>query len=105
MAHYLVKAKLIDNKLDELIEELDSGRIREMKPFGRSVQYSLKNARIQSDGYAVWEELDYCNPPLAMEREAVLDRYFTDLSVLAVEEGKGWDEIEELPSLWNLSKS
>jgi hypothetical protein len=29
----------------------------------------------------IWSEEDYCSPPLAMEREAVLDRYFTDIKV------------------------
>jgi hypothetical protein len=30
-------------------------------------------------------EEDYCSPPLAMERESVLDQYFNDIEVLRVE--------------------
>jgi len=29
----------------------------------------------------LWIEKDYRSPPLAMERERVLDRYFDDISV------------------------
>ena len=39
-----------------------------MRPFGRSLTYSLEHARLRDDGYAVWEEEDYCAPPLAQER-------------------------------------
>jgi hypothetical protein len=48
----------------------------------------------------VWEEEDYCRPPLAQERAAVLDMYFTNLSTERVKEGKGWEQIESLPRLW-----
>jgi len=51
-----------------------------MMPFGKSLQYSLENARLDSD-IALWIEEDYCSPPLAMEREAVLNRYFDDTTV------------------------
>jgi hypothetical protein len=50
-----------------------------MKPFGHALQYSLENARIDDNEnlhYAIWVEEDYCSPPLAMERESVLGRYF-----------------------------
>ena len=33
-----------------------------MRPFGRSLTYSLNHARFREDGYAVWEEEDYCYP-------------------------------------------
>jgi len=48
----------------------------------------------------VWEEEDYCRPPLAQERAAVLDRYFEALAVEAVAEGTGWQRIAELPPLF-----
>jgi hypothetical protein len=49
---------------------------------------------------AVWEEEDYCSPPLAQEREAVLDAYFDQIEVEEVDEGQGWERIESLPSLF-----
>lgn len=101
MAYYLVKAKPLDEKLPELRAWLDSGEIAQMRPFGRTLQYSLLNARIDSNGWAVWEEEDYCHPPLAQERTVVLDEYFTNLSVEPVEEEAGWEKIARLPRLWH----
>lgn len=101
MAYYLVKAKAVEGKLDELKERLDDGEIYPMRPFGTALDYSLKNARQGEEGWIVWEEEDYCRPPLAMERAAVLDTYFTDLSVERVEEGDGWERIAAWPRLWD----
>jgi hypothetical protein len=100
MAYYLVKAKAHNELLPELRSRLDSGEIKQMRPFGRALQYSLENARLDSQGWAVWEEEDYCRPPLAQERAAVLDTYFTDLSVEKVEKGDGWSKIDALPDFW-----
>ena len=102
MAFYLVKAKYDKKLLPELRSRLDSGEIQVMKQFGRALQHGLDNARLDPDksGFAIWEEEDYCNPPLAQERAAVLDTYFTELSVEIVKKGDGWQRIESLPKLW-----
>jgi hypothetical protein len=100
MAYYLVRAKPHDDRLVELRARLENGEIGQMRPFGQALLYSLTNARKAADGSAVWEEEDYCRPPLAMERDAVLDTYFSDLSVELVEEGSGWEKIADLPGLW-----
>jgi hypothetical protein len=77
-----------------------------MRPFGHALKYSLENARIddnENPDYALWVEEDYCSPPLAMERESVLDQYFSDIAVLRVEsEEEGWYRIKDKPSLWNI---
>lgn len=106
MAYYLVKAKYQTDLLAELRKRLDSGEIQKMRPFGQALQYGLDNARLapNEEGFAVWEEEDYCRPPLAQERAAVLDTYFTDISVESVNEGKGWERIESLPRLWKARK-
>ncbi|MCZ6530973.1 MAG: hypothetical protein O6949_11700 [Chloroflexi bacterium] len=101
MAHYIVRARPIQELLPELQELLASGEIDVMRPFGGSLQYSLENARRQDKDWAIWEEEDYCTPPLAQERAAVLDRYFTDLTVQNVSRGEGWEQLEELPPLWD----
>lgn len=76
-----------------------------MQPFGRSLEYSLRNARIrEGGGDAVWEE-DYCSPPLAQEREAVLDNYFERIETRKVEQGEGWKQVSKLPSMWTLLAS
>ena len=100
MAYYLVQATPVEELLVELRKRLDSGEIRVMRPFGQALQYSLENARVKEGGLAVWEEEDYCVPPLAQERAAILDTYFRDLNVERVEKGKGWKQIESLPNLW-----
>ncbi len=102
MAYYLVKAKVHQDLLAELRKRLDSGEIKRMRPFGTALHYSLNHARLdpQGDHWLVWEEEDYCVPPLAQERAAVLDTYFTGLSVEQVGEGEGWSQIESLKKLW-----
>ena len=100
MAYYLVRAQPIDELLTELRQRLDSGEISVMRPFGRALQYSLDNARMQDHRTAIWEEEDYCVPPLAQERAAILDTYFKELNVERVEHNKGWERIESLPKMW-----
>ena len=106
MAHYLLKAQFQKDLLAELRTRLDSGEINKMRPFGTALQYSLDHARLdpQGEGWTIWEEEDYCSPPLAQERAAVLDTYFTSLSAEKVSQGKGWARIESLPMLWNKAK-
>jgi hypothetical protein len=100
LAFYLVSAVPKHGLVEELGERLARDEFAGMKPFGRSLTYSLRNARIRRDGVAVWEEEDYCSPPLAQEREAVLDGYFGDLRVEPVSQGEGWRKIEALPRLF-----
>lgn len=100
MAYYLVQAKPVEELLPELRRRLDSGEIRVMQPFGRALQYSLENARRQHNGGAAWEEEDYCSPPLAQERAAILDTYFRELEIIRVEKGQGWQQVDLLPRFW-----
>ena len=84
MASYMVKARPRKDLLENLQKDLSSGKILKMRPFGSALQYSLENARIddnENPDYAIWVEEDYCSPPLAMERESVLDQYFNDIEV------------------------
>jgi hypothetical protein len=72
-----------------------------MRPFGQALSAGLAGARVGADGLALWEEEDYCSPPLAMERAAVLDSYFDDIQVEAVMPGEGWSRIQEMPRLFS----
>ncbi len=100
MAYYLVEAVAKEDRLPELSERLDRDEFLPMRPFGASVTLSLRGARKRPDGGVVWEEEDYCSPPLAQERAAVLDEYFEDLRVTAVQRNEGWAEIRDLPRLF-----
>ena len=98
MAYYLVKAK--PTALEALKSKLDSGEIREMRPFGTTMHTSLSNARQLADGTVTWEEQCFCSPPLKQERE-VLDQHFTDLTTQTVDAGEGWSQIASLPKVWD----
>lgn len=100
MAHYLVKAKPKSDRLDALLGNLRKRAYAPMHPFGKAMTYSLENARLRDDGYAVWEEEDYCSPPLAQERAAALDEFFDELEVMPVREGTGWEAIQGFPRLF-----
>jgi len=102
MTLYIVRAKP-KTIPSGLRKELESGKISKLRPFGETLQHALENARIDTNtGYAMWVEEDYCSPPLSMERESVLDRYFTDITVERVKsEEHGWDKIENKPLLWS----
>jgi hypothetical protein len=99
MAHYLVRARPRRGKLDELESRLQQDAFVDLQPFGRALTRGLRGARIEGEG-AVWEEEDYCSPPLAEERAAVLDSYFDGIAVEPVAQGQGWRQIEDLPSLF-----
>jgi hypothetical protein len=99
MAHYIVRAKPKSERLPELRQRLSEKAFLNLRPFGKALTYSLNEARVQPDGTAIWEEEDYCSPPLAQERAAVLDTYFDEITVEAVNAGAGWKRIEELSKL------
>jgi hypothetical protein len=72
-----------------------------MRPFGEALSQGLNGARWESPGIVIWEEEDYCSPPLAMERAAVLDRYFDEITVERVQRDVGWQRIEHLPLVFS----
>ncbi len=102
MAIYLVRAWPKLNILGDLKKRLELGEISKLKPFGNSLDYSLKNAKLKEDGYAYWVEEDYCSPPLKMEIESVLNQYFDDIQIVEEMESmeKGWNKVKESPFLW-----
>src|SRR5512134_3926519 len=100
MAFYLVSAVPKHGLMEELSQRLARDEFVGLRPFGPTLSRALKGARLRRDGVAVWEEEDYCRPPLAEERAAVLDDYFHDLRVELVSEGGGWTRIEALPRLF-----
>jgi hypothetical protein len=99
MAHYIVRAKPKPDRLGDLHQRLRENAFIDLRPFGKALTNSLNEARLQSDGIAIWEEEDYCSPPLAQERAAVLDTYFDDITVEQVNAGEGWKRIEQVPKL------
>jgi hypothetical protein len=101
MTLYIVKAKP-KNDLSGLRKELEAGKISKLRPFGQTHHHGLENARFDiNNSYAMWVEEDYCSPPLALERESVLDRYFDDITVEPISsEEDGWKNLDDKPLLW-----
>ncbi len=100
VAHYLVTAEPRATLLLELEKRLGRDEFVTLRPFGKALSGSLRRARLLPNGKAMWEEEDYCSPPLAQEREAVLDQYFDGLTVEPVVEGTGWALIDGFPALF-----
>jgi hypothetical protein len=77
--------------------------VSKLRQFGQTLHYGLQNARFDTNNsYAMWVEEGYCSPPLAMERESVLGRYFDDITVERVSsEEDGWKSIDDKPLLWS----
>lgn len=100
MAHYLVRAQIRTDRIEQLGYQLESNAFVDLEPFGSTLHDSLLGARVAEAGVAVWEEEDYCTPPLAQERAAVLDRYFDGIEVEPVARGEGWHRVESLPRLF-----
>ena len=101
MAHYLVRARLKVDIANELRQRVLNEEFLSMRPFGKSLTRSMNGLRYDPNTDEVlWEEEDYCSPPLAMERSAVLDKYFDDICVESLPEGEGWERISDLPALW-----
>lgn len=100
MAYYLVSGTPRADRMDDLQKRLEADEFVPLRPFGPTLSGSLRNARRRPDGVAVWEEEDYCQPPLAQERGAVLDPYFDQLQIERVNRGEGWERIAELPPLF-----
>ena len=100
MAFYLVSATPRSALLAELSHRLTRDEFARLRPFGSSLTRALRGARRLPNGRAMWEEEDYCDPPLAQERAAVLDRYFEGLTVEPVIQGTGWALIQDLPPLF-----
>jgi len=85
MAHYCVRAHLKPTQAAELLEELTTGRIRQLKPEGTEIHRALSQARVHGDGTVEWGEMCFCATPLDHERQTVLDRFFDGLTTREVE--------------------
>jgi hypothetical protein len=100
MAYYLVEAKVDRENEPDLRHKVERKTFLSLKPFGKALSFGLENARLSDRGLWLWEEEDYCIPPLKQERKAVFDHYFRNLKTEKVAEGEGWKRIKNLPRLF-----
>lgn len=88
---YKVKARLEQGKAGEFYKKLTDGTIQAQKPDGPSIIDGMNRAVIDASGLVIWSEECYCDPPLAHERETVLDFYFSEI---VTEEIDDYEEYE-----------
>lgn len=73
---YRVRARLKPGTEAALLRKLNDGTVVAQQPDGKEIVASMARAVVTADGYVEWSETCYCSPPLAHERETVLDHHF-----------------------------
>ena len=76
---YRIRAKFIEEKSGEFLEQLMDGSIEQQRPDGQEIVASMKRAKITSPGVIEWVETCYCPTPLAHERETVYDHFLSEI--------------------------
>ena len=82
---YKVKARFKEESAAEFRRKLLDGTIASQKPDGPEMVDSMHRAVVKESGEIEWSELCYCNPPLAHERQTVLDHHFDDISTKIID--------------------
>ncbi len=86
MTFYSVKAKFIENMMEQFYQKLTDGTIANQKPDGNEIIESMKRAKITGPNTIEWSEMCFCSQPLKHERETVYNHYLADLETKVVEE-------------------
>jgi len=94
---YKVKARFIEEKLDDYFKLLTSGKLEALGVDGPYIVKAMKEAKITAPGIIEWYELCYCPTPLKHEREIVYDKFLKDMTIEPVDkageiEGEGFWE-------------
>ena len=91
MAIYSVKARYIEEKMNEFYQKLTDGTIQNQKPDGQEIINSMKRAKITDQNTIQWYEMCFCAPPLKHERETVYDHFLTDMETSIIDEYVEYD--------------
>ena len=86
MTFYSVKAKFIENMMDQFYQKLTDETIANQKPDGNEIIESMKRAKVTGPNTIEWSEMCFCSSPLKHERETVYNHYLTDLETKVVTE-------------------
>ncbi len=86
MTFYSVKARFIENMMDQFYQKLTDGTIANQKPDGNEIIESMKRAKVTGPNIIEWSEMCFCSQPLKHERETVYNHYLTDLETKVVDE-------------------
>ena len=83
---YSIKAKFIEEKMNEFFQKLTDGTIENQKPDGTEILSSMKRAKIKESGEIEWSEMCFCSPPLKHERQTVYDKFFSDIKIKIIDD-------------------
>lgn len=86
MTFYSVKARFIENIMDQFYQKLTDGTIANQKPDGNEIIESMKRAKVTGPNTIEWSEMCFCSSPLKHERETVYNHYLADLETKVVDE-------------------
>jgi len=83
---YSVKARYIEEKMNEFYQKLTDGTIQNQKPDGQEIINSMKRAKITAPNAIQWSEMCFCSPPLKHERETVYNQFLEDIETKVIDE-------------------
>lgn len=82
---YKVTAQFKAASAAEFRRKLGDGTIARQQPDGQEMVDSMNRAVVTKSGDVEWSERCYCKPPLAHERQTVLDHHFDHISAEVIE--------------------
>ena len=88
---YKVTARLKAASAGAFRRKLLDGTIGEQKPDGREIVAAMNRAVVMAGGDIQWSETCYCDPPLAHERQTVLDHHFDDITTQVIDAQQQYD--------------
>lgn len=88
---YKVTGRLKKQSAGEFRRKLLDGTIGEQKPDGREIVAAMNRAVVTATGDIQWSETCYCDPPLAHERQTVLDHHFENISTEVIDAHEQYD--------------
>ncbi|MDH3835061.1 MAG: hypothetical protein OES34_13025 [Nitrosopumilus sp.] len=86
MAIYSVKARYIEEKIEEFYQKLTDGTIENQKPDGQEIINSMKRAKIIEPNIIQWSEMCFCSPPLKHERETVYNQFLETIETEVIDD-------------------
>ena len=83
---YHVQARFKSETAKHFLTKLTDGTIAAQRPDGPELVAAMDRAVVGDEGQVEWSELCYCTPPLAHERETVLDLHFEEIQTEPIDE-------------------
>ena len=88
---YSVKARFIEEKMQEFYQKLIDGTIKSQEPDGNEIIESMKRAKITVPNVIQWSEMCFCSTPLKHERETIYDNFLIDFETTRIDDYVEYD--------------